>query len=74
MPEIQIVTQKPLSVIITLPSGCSAGRWEAAEAFAESFKQLGEQFPGKQFQLLPFSYQGGGGGNQFLEYILAVAL
>lgn len=70
----EVVKKNPLVLIIDLPAGCTPGRWEAAEAFAEEFKKLKEDFPDNEFHFLPFSYDTPTDGtNPALNAILAVA-
>ncbi len=62
----------PLTILIELPDGCDAGRFESAEAFAEAFIWLKKKYPEKKFQLLPFSYRTVAEKYPCLESILAV--
>ena len=54
--EIVKVRGEPLTLLLKLPDGCDAGRWEAAVAFGEIVAELRRRYPGKTFQLLPFSF------------------
>lgn len=72
--EITIVREEPLTLILTLPDGCTSGRWEAAEAFADILAEMNKRYPGKNFQLLPFSYNTPSDGtNPALNAIFAVS-
>lgn len=51
------VAKEPLSYTLVLPDGVTAGRHEAAEAFAKAYAELKEKHPEKKFHLLPFSYR-----------------
>ena len=53
--HVKTVTMDPLVLVIDLPDGCRPGRWEAARSFAESVAELRTRFPGKRFQIVPFS-------------------
>lgn len=53
--HVKMVTADPLVLVIDLPDGCTPGRWEAAEAFAENVAELRRRFPGKRFQFVPVS-------------------
>ena len=63
------VKDYPLTVLLTLPAGCTPGGWGAAEEFANAFAELVEKYQGKQFQFIPFSNKDG-----HLESMLAVAI
>ena len=54
--EIAKVRDEPITLMLKLPDGCTPGRWEAAEAFAEIIAEMRKRYPGKTFQLLPFNY------------------
>ena len=54
---ISVVQADPLVLLITLPDGCTPGRWEAAESFAQSIAELREKYPGVKFQFIPFGYE-----------------
>jgi hypothetical protein len=72
--EIILVREEPLTLILKLPDGCTPGRWEAAEAFAEINAEMCKQYPGKTFQLLPFSYDTyKDGTSPALNAVLAIA-
>ena len=72
--EIVTVRDEPLTLMLKLPDGCTPGRWEAAEAFAEIIAEMHSRHPGKTFQLLPFSYATPSGGtNPALDAMLAIA-
>lgn len=68
--RVLTVSKNPLIMLLNLPDGCSPGRWEAAEAFAEAIAELRQKHLGQHFQFLPFSLEANGGG---LNAILAVA-
>lgn len=75
MDNVQVLSADPLVLIIDLPDGCSPGKWEAAESFAESFAGIVVKYPGKNFQFIPFSYDDcGGQDNPALKAVLAVSL
>lgn len=57
MHEITVVMPHPLMLMITLPEGCTEGRWEAAESFAGSVAKIRESYPGKTFQFIPFLFK-----------------
>lgn len=65
--KVRKVSEVPLTYLLVLPDGCTPGRWEAAEAFAAAVAELRQQH-NRPFQLIPFSYDKGGG----LSAILAV--
>lgn len=72
--EIVKVRDEPLTLMLTLPDGCTPGRWEAAEAFAEIIAEMHNRHPGKTFRLLPFSYDTPrDGANPALNAVLAIA-
>lgn len=73
--EIAVVREEPLTLLLKLPDGCTPGRWEAAKAFAEILAEVCKKHPGKNFQLLPFSYSTlNDGTNPALDSVLAVAI
>lgn len=55
--EVVVVREEPLVVALKLPDGCTPGRWEAAESFADSIAELRRRYPGRTFQFVPFSYR-----------------
>lgn len=65
---VRPVSQNPLTLMLTLPDGVSAGRWAAAEAFTEGVQELRETYPGRIFQYVPFTYSDG-----YLTAMLAIA-
>jgi hypothetical protein len=67
------VRDEPLTLVLKLPDGCTPGRWEAAEAFGEIIAEMRRRYPGKSFQLLPFSYVAPDGANPAIGVVLAVA-
>ena len=72
--EIVVVIEAPLTLMLTLPDGITAGRWEAAVVFAGNVRKIREQYPSKAFQFLPFSYNTvGKGEDPALDGILAIA-
>ena len=71
--EILVVRETPITLMLKLPDGCTPGRWEAAEAFAEIVAQVVVRYPNNTFQFLPFSYNTPEDGtNPALDAILAV--
>ncbi len=56
--EILIVRENPIALILNLPDGCTAGRFEAAEAFVELVAEVRRRYPNTEFQYLSFSYAG----------------
>lgn len=71
--EIVKVRDKPLTLLLKLPDGCTPGRWEAAEAFAEIIAEMRSRHPDKTFQLLPFSYNTPNDGvDPALDTVLAI--
>lgn len=72
--EIRVVREEPLTLLLKLPDGCTPGRWEAVEAFAEIFAEVRMRYPGKNFQRLPFSFSTySDGTDPALDAILAIA-
>lgn len=69
--EIVKVRDEPLTLMLKLPDGCTPGRWESAEAFAEIIAEMRNRYPGKNFQLLSFSYDGT--TYHALDAVLAIA-
>ena len=71
--EIRFVSKEPLVLLLKLPDGCTPGRWEAAEAFAETISEVHKRFCGMRFQFLPFTYDTPSDGtNPALSAMLAV--
>ena len=71
--NILLVQEEPLTLLLTLPDGCTPGRWEAAVSFAGIIRETKIKYSGKKFQLLPFSYDTPSDGtNPALNAILAV--
>lgn len=70
--EIVTVRDEPLTLILKLPDGCTTGRWEAAEAFAEIIAEMNNRHPGKMFQFLPFAFETSGSGSA-LSAMLVIA-
>ncbi|MBI2637352.1 MAG: hypothetical protein HYW88_00490 [Candidatus Sungbacteria bacterium] len=65
-----VLTVSPRSAyLILLPDGCTPGRFEAAQAFAEAIVELKQKCPRKEFQLIPFGHSKGA-----LNSILAVVV
>ena len=72
--EIVKVRDEPLTLMLKLPDGCTPGRWEAAEAFAEVIAEMRNRHPDKTFQLLPFNYDTQkDGANPAISAMLAIA-
>ncbi|MDB5244547.1 MAG: hypothetical protein JWN18_417 [Parcubacteria group bacterium] len=72
--EVSVVSHVPLVLVLSLPDGCTSGRWEAAESFAASITRARQLYPGRQFQFIPFSYKTDGDGKDpALETMLAIA-
>lgn len=70
--QIEIVRESPLVLLLRLPDGCAAGKWEAVEAFAEGWAALKQQYPDRSFQLVPFHYETlGDGTSPALDTMLA---
>ena len=69
MNDMKQVFDNPLTILIQLPDGCTPGRWEAVEAFAQSVADLKNLHPDKNFQLLPFTFDDGN-----LSSMLAISL
>ena len=70
--QVVPLDDEPLTCVLRLPEGCTPGRFEAAEAFQEACGELKRLYPGKRFQLLPFSYNTDRGENPALACILAI--
>ncbi|MBI2098041.1 MAG: hypothetical protein HYT49_00025 [Candidatus Wildermuthbacteria bacterium] len=72
--ELVTVRAELLTLMLKLPDGCTPGRWEAAEAFAEIIAEMRKRHPSKTFQLLPFSYDTlEDGTNPAISAVLAIA-
>lgn len=72
--EVNVIQVEPLTLVLKRPDGCTSGSHEAAEAFAESIAALRKGYPGRKFQLLPFSYRTCANGvDPALDAILAIA-
>jgi hypothetical protein len=55
--RVKKVVDDPLTFLLVLPDGCTPGRWEAAEAFAEAVAELRQACPDVEFQFVPFSHE-----------------
>ena len=64
--KVKKVADTPLTYLLVLPDGCTPGRWEAAEAFADAAQELSGVQPNVPFQLVPFSFSQDGGVNALL--------
>jgi len=71
--ELGVVRDEPLTLMLKLYEGRTPGRPEAAEAFAEIIAEMRSRYPGRTFQLIPFSYAMLDGVHLALDAILAVA-
>ena len=67
-PNVIKVSENPLTFLITLPDGCTPGRFESAEAFGFAIKAINfvqfenSAFIGEvpnSFQFVPFKYEEG---------------
>lgn len=78
--KVKKVSDNPPTYLLVLPDGCTPGRWEAAEAFAEAVAELRQACPEADFQFVPFSYVSatmrgmlpGAASNVTLDAILAI--
>ncbi len=71
---VRPVKKEPLSYILCLPDGITAGRYEAVEAFVDAYAELKQKHPDVQFNFFPFAYKTDEKGREpVLETILAVA-
>ena len=61
-----LIDKRSSTILITLTDGCTPGRWEAAEEFANAFMELHKKFPSQQFQFVPFSMDGEGNTDSYL--------
>jgi hypothetical protein len=70
--QIEVVREDPLVLLLRLPDGCTAGKWEAVEVFAEGWATLRQQYPDRSFQLVPFHYETlGDGTSPALDMMMA---
>lgn len=51
------VSDYPLVLSIKLPDGCTPGRREAAEAFADAVKEIQKKYPERVFTFTPFDHE-----------------
>lgn len=54
---VQTVSAEAGVYLITLPDGCTPGRWEAAREFAEAVLELKVKVPNRTFSFTPFSFE-----------------
>jgi len=54
--KVQTVLDGTGVYLISLPDGCTPGRWEAAIYFAEAMAELRENFPGRSFSFVAFGF------------------
>lgn len=71
---VRPVKEDPLSYLLCLPDGITAGRYEAVEAFVEAYGELKQKHPDVQFSFFPFAYKTDSEVNESaLTTILAIA-
>lgn len=64
--RVQVVDKINRIYLITLPDGCTPGRWEAAKEFVLAFSELRQKEPRCSFQLTSFSHDSNGGVTAWL--------
>ncbi len=54
---VQTVSKEAGIYLVTLPDGCTPGRFEAAEAFAKAVLELKAKVPNRMFTFTPFDHE-----------------